>query len=277
MNDTTPPAPARRAGAGTHARHAAERRRSTRRRQRAARGAMAHDLAGFAPGAATLELVTVGAHYDAVEVLRPAGRCIANSNSSPRARQCRGARVIAFGAHDDRLPGALAPRPITRAGRCVWCPSCSAAMTDASRARRRCLRTRVDGTRHGGRCDGVGGAGGVRPARSNTRATSPLHDLAAMMALQYEHAGLAPLWPVLESRAAGARCRGMDRSGTRTGGAYTEGEARIALFTPQAWRRGTRPRAAHDSRGVRASNAPSSSSRRASGGSPRCCRRTASR
>ena len=32
---------------------------------------IARDLAGFAPEAAALELVTVGAHYDPVELLRP--------------------------------------------------------------------------------------------------------------------------------------------------------------------------------------------------------------
>src|SRR4051794_23469927 len=34
-------------------------------------GLVARDLCGFVPAAARLELVTVGAHYDAVELLRP--------------------------------------------------------------------------------------------------------------------------------------------------------------------------------------------------------------
>jgi hypothetical protein len=57
-----------------------------------------------------------------------------------------------------------------------------------------------------------------------------------MTALQYEHAGLAPLWPVLETAL-------LDPDGDAWLDAppepllrYAGGEARIALFEPLAWK-----------------------------------------
>ena len=77
---------------------------------------VARDLAKFAPEAAQLELVTVGAHYDPVELLRPGWPLHRELDQlaarAPRAGVARDeGRVIAFGAHDERLPGALAPSP----------------------------------------------------------------------------------------------------------------------------------------------------------------------
>ena len=74
---------------------------------------IARDLAGFAPQAAQLELVTVGAHYDAVELLRPGWPLYRELEQlaarAPRAGS--GGRVIAFGAHERTLAGGLAPSP----------------------------------------------------------------------------------------------------------------------------------------------------------------------
>ena len=61
---------------------------------------LAQDLATFAPEAAALELVTVGAHYDAVELLRP------QLESRVRVDElCRDPQLIAVTPHaafDDR-------------------------------------------------------------------------------------------------------------------------------------------------------------------------------
>jgi hypothetical protein len=62
-----------------------------------------------------------------------------------------------------------------------------------------------------------------------------VHDLTAMMAMQYDHAGLAPLWPLLETAL-------LEPDGEQWLDAppeplvhYADREARIALFTPAAW------------------------------------------
>lgn len=63
-----------------------------------------------------------------------------------------------------------------------------------------------------------------------------LHDLAAMMALQYEHAGLAALWPVIETALLAPAQEHRVDDPPEPLVHYTGGEARIALFTPAAWR-----------------------------------------
>ena len=73
-------------------------------------GLVARDLAALVPDAARLDLVTVGAHYDPVELLRPGWPLHRELDQlAARAPGVAGGRVIAFGAHDGRLPGTLAP------------------------------------------------------------------------------------------------------------------------------------------------------------------------
>src|SRR5690606_38088794 len=77
-------------------------------------GLIARDLGKLAPDAATLELVTVGAHYDPIELLRPAWPLHAELDQlaarAPRSGIGAGeGRVIAFGSHEGKLPGALSP------------------------------------------------------------------------------------------------------------------------------------------------------------------------
>ncbi|MGH8078073.1 MAG: hypothetical protein ACREPE_12215, partial [Lysobacter sp.] len=95
---------------------------------------IARDLGKFAPEATSLQLITVGAHYDPVEVLRPGWPLHRElddlASRAPKEVPLGGApkevplggprdgttlaatgRIIAFGAHDEQLPGALAPSP----------------------------------------------------------------------------------------------------------------------------------------------------------------------
>jgi len=74
-----------------------------------------------------------------------------------------------------------------------------------------------------------------------------LHDLAAMMALQYEHAGLAPLWPVVEAALLAPEAEEWLEQAPEPVVHYIDREARIAMFTPQAWRERYAANAAHAS------------------------------
>ncbi|MGH8078689.1 MAG: hypothetical protein ACREPE_15415, partial [Lysobacter sp.] len=60
-------------------------------------------------------------------------------------------------------------------------------------------------------------------------------DLAAMMAMQYDHAGLAPLWPLLETALLEPDGEEWLDSPPEPLVHYANHEARIALFTPAAW------------------------------------------
>jgi hypothetical protein len=197
---------------------------------------IARDLATFAPDAARLQLVTVGAHYDPVELLRP-GWALHRELDQLAARAPGDAtgRVIAFGTHDGQLPGALAPSPDHYGGPLRLVPFVLGG--DAA------VVARVgDGFERELIEKGMAGAATALAAQAafgveieHARYLTA-HDLAAMTALQYEHAGLAPLWPLLETAL-------LDPDGEAWLDAppeplvhYADGEARIALFEPRAWK-----------------------------------------
>jgi len=208
---------------------------------------MAQDLAGFAPAAGSLQLVTVGAHYDAVELLRPGWPMHRELDQlAARAPGEAHARVIAFGAHDDTLPGALTPQADHAGGPLRLVPFVLGGDADTT-ARVGDLFERDLMER------GMAGAATALLAQEafglkveHARYLT-LHDLAAMMALQYEHAGLAPLWPVLEAALLAPDAEEWIETGPEPVLHYADREARIALFTPQAWRTRYAPEAPHDS------------------------------
>lgn len=210
---------------------------------------IAHDLAGFSAKAAQLELVAVGAHYDAVELLRPgwplhreltqlAARAPAGRQGAawrPSEQQMDAGRVVMFGAHQDRLPDALTPSPEYLGGPLRLLPFVLGGDPDTvaqvGAAFERDLIER-----------GMAGADTALLAqesfglRIEHARYLTLHDLAAMMALQYEHAGLAPLWPLIETALLAPKQEQWLDAPPEPMLHYTDGEARIALFTPNAWR-----------------------------------------
>ena len=217
-------------------------------------GHIARDLASFAPEAAQLQLVTVGAHYDPVELLRPGwalhrelDQLAAQAPKEvPLGRPPGDAtgRIIAFaaspkgtsfGAHDGQLPGALAPSPDYFGGplRLVpfvlgGDPGIVAGVGD--RFERELIERGMAGAATALAAQEAFGMQ-VEHARYLTA-----HDLAAMTALQYEHAGLAPLWPLLETALLEPDGEAWLDAPPEPLVHYAEGEARIALFEPRAWK-----------------------------------------
>lgn len=201
-------------------------------------GDIAADLARLVPAAATLELGVAAALFDPVEVLRP-GWPLHGALARLLAAAPVGdgtARVIAFGSHDDALPPGLAPDPEHAGGALRLLPFLvrgdAATEADVGEAFERVLLEQ-----------GMAGAGTALRAQSafgvaieHARYLT-VHDLAAMMAMQYEHAGLASAWPLLEAAllggdgAAAAWLDAPPEPLVRVAG----GEARIALFDDTAW------------------------------------------
>lgn len=205
---------------------------------------IAADLAGFQPEAATLELALAGAHYDPVEVLRPGwplhreldqlaarapGRDVVRSGGSTDA-----GRIIAFGAHDGRLPDVLMPDPGQAGGPLRILPFVLAGDPDAvgrvgDAFERDLVETGMAGAATALLAQELFGLR-VEHARYLT-----LHDLLAMTALQYQHAGLAPLWPMLEAALLAPDAEEWLDAPPEPLAHYRDGEARIALFSPAAW------------------------------------------
>jgi len=196
---------------------------------------VARDLAAFEPEAAQLELVTVGAHFDPVELLRPGWPLHRELDAlAARAPGRPGGRVIAFGAHDGALPGALTPGPEHRGGPLRLVPFVLGGEAEAA--------ARVGDAFERGLLErGMAGAATALYAQEAFGLTVEharyltVHDLAAMTALQYEHAGLGALWPLLETALLAPEDEAWLDAPPEPLVRYVEGEARIALFTPAAW------------------------------------------
>lgn len=201
---------------------------------------IAHDLAAFAPEAARLELVAVGAHYDPVELLRPGWPLHRELEQlaahAPRLRDARSqGRVIAFGSHDGRLPGALAPASEFSGGPLRLLPFVLGGDAGTvARVGEACER----GLLERGMADAatallVQDAFGLQVEHARYLTA---HDLAALTALQYGHAGLDPLWPLVEAALLAPDAECWLDAPPEPLVRYGDGEARIALFSPQAWR-----------------------------------------
>ncbi len=65
-----------------------------------------------------------------------------------------------------------------------------------------------------------------------------IHDLAALMAMQYEHAGLAPLWPLIETALLLPQTEAWLDQPPEPLARYSDGGVRIALLDSEAWRLG---------------------------------------
>lgn len=218
---------------------------------------IAADLAGFQPEAATLELALAGAHYDPVEALRPGwplhrelDQLAARAPGRDGARGggiANAGRIIAFGAHDGRLPDALMPDAAQAGGPLRILPFVLAGDADAVARVGDAFELDLVET-------GMAGAATALMAqelfglRVEHARYLTLHDLLAMTALQYEHAGLAPLWPMLEAALLAPGAEEWLDAPPEPLAHYRGGEARIALFSPAAWHARYAPSETDDAR-----------------------------
>lgn len=201
--------------------------------------AIARDLAKFSAEAAALDLTTAGAHYDPVELLRPGWPIHRELDQlgarAPGGKSPDSGRIIAFGSHQGRLPGALSPSPDYAGGPLRLVPWALAGAADTAReVGEACERDLME--------RGMAGADTALLAQEafglqveHARYLT-LHDLCALMAMQYDHAGLAPLWPVLETALLSPDREAWLDAPPEPLLRYTDREARIALLTPGTWR-----------------------------------------
>ena len=198
-------------------------------------GGVARDLAGFVPGVIALDLGFVAALFDPVELLRPGWpvhgeleRLIAQAPSQASAR------IIAFGAHDGALPESLRPSADFAEGALRLLPFVVRGEHEfvtevGARFEETLLET------------GMAGAATALFAQENFGAAIEharyltLHDLAAMMALQYEHAGLALVWPLIETALLTPEREVWLDAPPEPLIRLHAGQARIALFDDEAW------------------------------------------
>ncbi len=197
---------------------------------------LGHDLAKLVPTAGDCDLALFAAHFDPAEVLRP-GWPLHRRISELLERapgQASGPRIVGFGAdasgavpmplqNDATLAGGgLRVLPFVLHG--------EAAATVGAQLEEVLLdRGMAAADTALALQDGFG-------ARIEHVRYLSLHDLAAMIAMQYANVGLEPLWTLLETALLEPDAEAWLDAGQEPLARYVEGDVRIALFDPCAWR-----------------------------------------
>ncbi|WP_297876859.1 hypothetical protein [Silanimonas sp.] len=196
---------------------------------------IAADLARVVAEAASLDLVVAAALYDPSEILRPnVPRHALLESYAARVPGEAGGRVIAFGAGTDGLPADLAPQTDLAGGPLRVLPFLLRGPAEAVKRVGEALEERLldTGMANAGTALATQSAFGLRVEHMRYLT---LHDLMAMMAMQYEHAGLAGLWPMIEAALFGDDEELWLDAPPEPLVRYANGAAQIALIDADAW------------------------------------------
>ena len=196
---------------------------------------IAADLARLVPESAALDLVLVAALHDPAELLRPNfPRHAALEAYAAKAPGASGGRVIAFGAGAEGLPADLSPQGDLAGGPLRVLPFLLRGPTEAVQRVGAAFEERLldTGMANAATALATQSAFGLRIEHMRYLT---LHDLMAMMAMQYEHAGLGGLWPMIEAALFGDDDEVWLDAPPEPLVRYAGGAARIALIDADAW------------------------------------------
>lgn len=196
---------------------------------------IARDLAKFEPRAAQLDLAVIAGLFDPVELLRP--RWPLHRELERLCAQAPGdgsARIIAFAGRGGQLPPTLQPQPDFAGGALRLLPLVMRGEATVA--------AEIDAFYEASLLDlGMAGADTALLAQQAFGAQIEharfltVHDLAAMMAMQYENVGLGALWPLIETALlAPEQERWLDAPPEPLVRLFN-GQARIAMLDDEAW------------------------------------------
>lgn len=199
---------------------------------------IAQDLATLAPEARDLDLVLGAAHFDPAELLRPGWplhrRLQELRERAPRADE---PRIIVFGANaNGTVPQPMRAELELHGGPLRVLPfaligDADAARTVAARFEDTLLERGMASAATALRAQEEFGAR-IEHARYLTA-----HDLAAMIAMQYDHVGLKRLWPLIETALLAPEREVWLDASPEPLLRYADGNVRMAKFDFEAWRR----------------------------------------
>ncbi|MDQ3160577.1 MAG: hypothetical protein M3Q51_06085, partial [Pseudomonadota bacterium] len=202
---------------------------------------LGRDLAKLVPMTGDCDLALFAAHFDPAEALRPGWplhrritELLQSAPGQAAAAKDQAARIVGFGADAsggvpqplqsdaDLAGGGLRVLPFVlrgdgaaRAGAALeeLLLDRGMAAADTALALQEGFGARIEHVRY-----------------------LSLHDLAAMIAMQYANVGLQPLWTLLEAALLEPGAEAWLDAGQEPLARYANGEVRIALFDPCAWR-----------------------------------------
>lgn len=196
---------------------------------------VAGDLQRLLPGVDRLDLALACAAFDPAELLRPGWpRHAALAQLALGAPGRGAARVLGFGAVDGAMPPGLAPDPALAGGALHLLPFALLGDSDDVIAIGRAMEERLLDT---------GMADAATALCAQTLFGTPLehvrylslHDLCALTAMQYEHAGLGPLWPLIEAALLAPETEEWLDAAPEPLARYADGDVRLALLDIDAW------------------------------------------
>ena len=197
---------------------------------------LGRDLAALVPGVRDCDLVLLGAHFDPAEALRP-GWPLHRRASELLQRapgQAQGARMVGIGADAaGDVPMPLHCDPDLHGGGLRILPF--VLHGDAARQAGDALEELLLDRGMAAADTALALQDGLGAQVEHARYLS-LHDLAAMIALQYRNTGLEALWPLLETALLEPEAEAWLDAPPEPLARYGDGEVRIALLDPAAWR-----------------------------------------
>jgi hypothetical protein len=198
---------------------------------------LARDLGKLVPGATALDLSMAAAHFDPAEVLRPGWPLHRRLHELHQRAPGRGhgPRVIVFGADNQ----GVVPQPFVadtglQGGQMRVLPFLLSGPEETVRALRGSFEDVLLDR-------GMAGADTALLAQEAFGAQVEharyltVHDLAAIMAMQYQNQGLQRLWPIIETALLEPDREEWLDAAPEPLLRYAAGEVQIALLDPAAW------------------------------------------
>lgn len=160
---------------------------------------VAADLARFLPGVEQVDLALAAAAFDPSELLRAGWPVHAALDALvERAPEPHLPRVMGFGAHEGQMPEGLEPDPALHGGPLRLVPFVLRGSAEAIATVGREMEEHLLEKGMAQAATAFFAQRAFNAPMEHARYLS-LNDLLAMTAMQYEHAGIAPLWPLIES------------------------------------------------------------------------------
>ncbi len=196
---------------------------------------LGRDLAKLAPQVTDCDLGLLAVHFDPAEVLRPGWPVHAALEDllQRMPNDGFGARMIGFGADaEGNVPEPLRADPDCAGGVLRVMPFVlhGAAVAAVAEALEDALFDR--GMAEADLALALQAGIGVRVEHMRYQS---LHDLLAMTAMQYQHAGLEPLWALLDAALLAPETTCMIDQPPEPLVRYADGEVRIGMLDAAAW------------------------------------------
>jgi hypothetical protein len=196
------------------------------------------DLAKLVPQAPELDFVFAAAHFDPAEILRPGWpvhRRFADLLQRAPGRN-QGPRVLAFGADaSGEVPMPLQADLALTGGGLRVVPFLLSSDDDSTVAQVREAMEELLLANGMAQPDTALLAQNAFGAKIEHARYFTVHDLAAMMAMQYDNQGLGNLWPLIETALLAPEQEQWLDGAPEPLLRYVGGEVRMALFDPAGW------------------------------------------